>query len=144
MSYAALLALLAALAFTLPFLARLAENIGIPRSYGIIVTLALGIVLATYAWLRWHLRNEDDYESAPAEPGVLPEKPYVPEFFFHDGVFQGEPLLVRGHRDAALKMYEAYRALLARQGQDTAELDKVIKELGRLEEDHRESVQRTG
>ena len=133
MSYATLLALLAALAFALPFLARLAERLGLARSQGIFLTLALSLVVATYAWLRWRLRDEDTQEAAGKnanlEPGVLPEEPYIPEFFFQDGVFQGERLIAQGHDDAALKMYEAYRALLKRQGQTTDEVDKMIVHL---------------
>ena len=131
MSYATLLALLAALAFTLPFLARLAERLGLARSQGIFLTLALSLVVATYAWLRWRLRDEDAEAAlrAELEPGVLPEEPYIPDFFFQDGVFQGERLIAQGHHDAALKMYEAYRALLKRQGQTTDEVDKMIVHL---------------
>lgn len=132
MSYATLLALLAALAFALPFLARLAERLGLARSQGIFLTLALSLVVATYAWLRWRLRDEDTQDGttkAELEPGVLPEEPYIPDFFFQDGVFQGERLIAQGHHDAALKMYEAYRALLKRQGQTTDEVDKMIVHL---------------
>ena len=131
MSYATLLALLAALAFALPFMARLAERLGLARSQGIFVTLALSLVVATYGWLRWRLRYEDSdvVPESDLEPGVLPEEPYIPDFFFHDGVFQGERLIAQGHDDAALKMYEAYRALLKRQGQTTDEVDKMIVHL---------------
>jgi len=130
-SYATLLALLAALAFALPFMARLAERLGLARSQGIFVTLALSLVAATYGWLRWRLRYEDSEVALmnDLEPGVLPEEPYIPEFFFQDGVFQGERLIAQGHDDAALKMYEAYRALLKRQGQATDEVDKMIVHL---------------
>jgi len=130
-SYATLLALLAALAFALPFMARLAERLGLARSQGIFVTLALSLVAATYGWLRWRLRYEDSEVALmnDLEPGVLPEEPYIPEFFFQDGVFQGERLIAQGHDDAALKMYEAYRALLKRQGQTTDEVDKMIVHL---------------
>lgn len=129
MSYAGLLTLLAALAFALPFLARLGENIGISRSYAVALTLALGVFFVSFAWLRWRLRDQDTGDEAGARPGVLPQETFVPDFFFHDGVFQGERLINEGHQDAALKMYEAYRAVLVRQGQTTEEVDEMISKL---------------
>ena len=141
MSYASLLTLLAALAFALPFLARLGENVGIPRSYAVASTLALGVFFVTFAWLRWRLRDQDEVQSSP-QPGVLPQETFVPDFFFHDGVFQGERLIQEGHQDAALKMYEAYRAVLVRQGHTTQEVDAMILKLesGRPEENQRASL----
>ena len=141
MSYASLLTLLAALAFALPFLARLGENIGIPRSYAVASTLALGVFFVTFAWLRWRLRDQDEWQ-ASTQPGVLPQETFVPAFFFHDGVFQGERLIQEGHQDAALKMYEAYRAVLVRQGHTTQEVDAMILKLerGRPEENQRASL----
>ncbi len=129
MSYASLLTLLAALAFALPFLARLGENVGIPRSYAVALSVALGIFLVAFAWLRWRLRDQDETGLEDARPGVLPQETFVPDFFFHDGVFQGERLVREGHQDAALKMYEAYRAVLVRQGQTTQEVDEMILKL---------------
>ena len=134
MSYAALLALLAALAFVLPFLARLAENIGFSRSYGILATLALGLVALSYAWLRWRLRQDDAAQPSGLEPGALPSEPYVPGFLFEDGVFRGEQLLEQGQRQDALRVYRAYQAILNRQGQAQPEVDAVVAE---LEEDQR-------
>ena len=141
MSYASLLSLLAVLSFGLPFLARLAERVGVPRSYSVVLSLALGIFAGTYAWLRWYLRDQDvAVATEDMEPGVLPEETYIPEFFFHEGEFQGDRLLAQGHRDAALKMYEAYRALLARQGHTTAEVDKMIRQLELSEEEQSASL----
>ena len=137
MSYASLLTLLAALAFALPFLARLGENIGIPRSYAVASTLALGIFFMTFAWLRWRLRDQAEVGRADTRPGVLPQETFVPDFFFHDGVFQGERLIEEGHQDAALKMYEAYRAVLVRQGHTTQEVDAMILKLERGTEETR-------
>lgn len=140
MSYASLLTLLAALAFALPFLARLGENIGISRSYAIVLSIGVGIFLVVFAWLRWRLRDQDTVQAADAPPGVLPQETFVPDFFFHNGVFQGERLIREGHRDAALKMYEAYRAVLVRQGQTTHDVDEMILQLERGLEGSRASV----
>ena len=153
MSYASLLTLLAGLAFTLPFLVRLAERAGVARSSSIVVTLALIIVLLSYAWLRWYLRDQDVEVVTGLEPGVLPSEPFVPDFFFQDGVFQGERLLAEGHFEAALKMFEAYRSVLARQGRSTGEVDEKISALNAIvgtsledanREARRESLQGTG
>lgn len=127
MSYAALLALLSALAFALPFLVRLAEGAGIPRSYGIAVTLAVITVAATYLWLRWRLRDQDALDAL--EPGVLPSEPYVPGFFFEGGTFRGERLRQQGQPREALAVYRAYQAILERQGQRRADIDAVVLEL---------------
>ncbi len=137
MSYASLLTLLAALAFALPFLARLGENAGISRSYAVVLSVGLGIFLVVFAWLRWRLRDQDEVSGEDARPGVLPQETFVPDFFFHDGVFQGERLIREGHRDAALKMYEAYRAVLVRQGQATREVDEMILTLERGTQEER-------
>lgn len=141
MSYAALLALLSALAFALPFLVRLAQAAGIPRSSGIALTLAFITVASTYLWLRWRLRDQDALDAL--EPGVLPSEPYVPGFFFEGGAFRGERLRRQGRTREALAVYRAYQAILERQGQRQADIDAVVlelvSELGR-EEDGRASV----
>ncbi len=129
MSYAALLALLAALAFGLPFLVSLAENVGFPRSYGILATLALTVVASSYAWLRWRLRDQDEPLEPPLEPGVLPTEPYIPGFFFAGGVFRGEQFLAQGQKQEALQIYRAYQAILKRQGQRQTEIDLMVSEL---------------
>lgn len=141
LSYATLLALLAALAFGLPFLVTLAEHVGIPRSYGIAVTLALALVVSVYAWLRWQLRDQDQGEAPPAEPGVLPTEPYVPGFFYHQGIFRGETLLAQGQREEALQVYRAYQAILERQGEAREDVAAVIRRLEQeVEEDARASL----
>ncbi|MEZ4607135.1 MAG: hypothetical protein R2865_10165 [Deinococcales bacterium] len=79
MNYAALLALLAALAFTFPFLVRLAEQVNIPRSYSIVVTLAVTLFLALYIFVRdrviWRQKLEEQIgqgEEARASPPIPP------------------------------------------------------------------------
>jgi len=51
-NYAALLGLLAAVTFTLPLLARLAESLGLHRSAGVAVSLAIAVIVA----LGWFVR----------------------------------------------------------------------------------------
>ncbi len=49
MNYAALLGLLAAVTFTLPLLARLAESLGLHRVTGVAVSLAIAVAV-TLGW----------------------------------------------------------------------------------------------
>ena len=125
MNYAGLLALAAALSFTLPFVVGVAERAGLPRSYGISVTLALVVFFAMWLYIRWRQKNPED-----VLPDVthLPNEPYV-DIFFLDGVFQGERLLEQGRDAEALQVYRAYRNVLLRQGQTTGELDKKVLHL---------------
>lgn len=51
-NYAALLGVLAAVTFTLPLLARLAETLGLHRSTGV----AVGLALAACVALGWYVR----------------------------------------------------------------------------------------
>lgn len=125
MNYAALLALAAGLSFTLPFVVGVAERAGLPRSYGISVTLALVVFVAMWLYIRWRQHNPKD-----VIPDIthLPNEPYV-DIFFLDGVFQGERLLEQGRNAEALQVYRAYRNVLLRQGQTTGELDKKVLHL---------------
>jgi hypothetical protein len=130
MNYATLLALLAVMAFAFPFVVRLAQNVGVPRSYGIVVTLALAIFFSTWGYLRWRLGRTGEADSSSGlEP--LPSEPYRSEMFFSKGVFRGESLLAEGRRAEALEVYRHYRDILYKQGQDTDELDKIILQLER-------------
>jgi len=51
-NYAALLGVIAAATFTLPLLARLAESLGLHRSTGVVVSLAIAVAVA----LGWYVR----------------------------------------------------------------------------------------
>ncbi len=58
MNYATLLALLAALSFTLPLLVQLGEKAGVSRGSGIAVTLLFVIFLAAWLILRRPLKKQ--------------------------------------------------------------------------------------
>jgi Tfp pilus assembly protein PilN len=58
MNYATLLALLAALSFTLPLLVQLGEKAGVSRNSGIAVTLLFVIFLAAWLLLRRPLKKQ--------------------------------------------------------------------------------------
>lgn len=58
MNYATLLALLAALSFTLPLLVQLGEKAGVSRNSGIAVTLLFVIFLAAWLFLRRPLKKQ--------------------------------------------------------------------------------------
>jgi hypothetical protein len=130
MNYAALLALLSALSFTLPFLVRMAERLGIPRSYSSVVTLAGALFVALWAYLRWRQRADQyNRKMRESQNEYLPDEPYVPDIFFEDGVFKGTILLAQGYTQEALQLYQTYRDILQRQGHATDELDEMIVRL---------------
>lgn len=129
MNYAALLALLSALSFALPFLVRVAEHLGIPRSQSSVVTLAVALFFALWAYLRWRQQAEAHNRLREQAGERLPSEPYVPDIFFENGVFKGTLLLNKGHTQAALQLYETYRDILQRQGHATDALDATILRL---------------
>ena len=139
LNYAALLALLALVSFSMPFLVSLAENAGVPRSYSIILSLTLALWVGLYLYIRW---QQGRLPKAPIRPDSLPDEPYV-EVFFRNGVFQGQWLLEQGETEAALAVYRAYQAILLRHGhagtsgetQDTLALRQTIVDLEKLRED---------
>jgi hypothetical protein len=132
MNYAALLALLSAMSFALPFLVRVAERLGVPRSYGSVVTLAGALFFALWAYLRWRQRADQYNRKMHDSQDHLPDEPYVPDIFFENGVFKGTILLSQGHTKEALHLYETYRDILQRQGHATDELDDMILRLSEV------------
>mgnify|MGYP006325001933 CR=1 FL=1 len=72
MNYATLLALLAALSFTLPLLVQLGERAGVSRNSGIAVTLLFVIFLAAWLLLRSPLKkqveNGEELQAEGKEP----------------------------------------------------------------------------
>lgn len=126
MNYAALLALLSAIAFAFPFIVRIAERIGVPRSYSIVVSLALLIFGLAWLYIRWRMATPEPAEPTPSR---LPHEPFEPNIFFQEDVFLGERLSQEGRYEEALRTYEAYRAILVMQKRDTDEVDKHILDL---------------
>lgn len=138
LNYAALLALLSLVSFSMPFLVSLAENAGVPRSYSIILSLTLVLWVGLYLYIRW---QQGRLPEAPIRPDSLPDEPYV-EVFFRNGMFQGQWLLEQGETEAALAVYKAYQSILLRHGKassgeakDADELAQTIVDLEKLRED---------
>lgn len=67
MNYATLLALLAALSFTLPLLVQLGERAGVSRNSGIAVTLLFILFLAAWLFLRRPLKKQAENGEAESE-----------------------------------------------------------------------------
>ncbi|MEZ4630897.1 MAG: hypothetical protein R2880_09350 [Deinococcales bacterium] len=115
MNYAALLALLAALAFTFPFLVRLAEQVNIPRSYSIVVTLAVTLFLALYIFVRdrviWRQKLEE--QIGFMEKRLEPTPQYHHYLDERQGEFDhlGDLYLALGDKPKALAAFKAYLAL---------------------------------
>lgn len=133
LNYAALLALLALASFSMPFLVGLAENSGVPRSYSILLSLTLAVLLGLYLYVRW---QQGRLPKVKLKPEGLPDEPYV-EVFFRNGTFQGQWLVEQGETEAALAVYKAYRAILIRHGASadpglTDELSQTIVDLEKL------------
>ncbi|MGL4609821.1 MAG: hypothetical protein ACRCYY_09075 [Trueperaceae bacterium] len=63
MNYATLLALLAALSFTLPLLVQLGESAGVSRNSGIAVTLLFVLFLVAWLLLRRPLKKQSETSS---------------------------------------------------------------------------------
>jgi len=75
-NFASLIALLAALAFSLPFVVRLAEMFGVDRSFGIFVTLATAIVALAFVVVRNRVRHKERILARVAQIQTqLEEKP---------------------------------------------------------------------
>lgn len=115
MNYAALLALLAALAFFSPFLVNLAAEVGIPRGFGIVTSLAAGIFVL--AWAVVHERVER-HQRLEARIALLHTRrtraAHDPQNYFSEGEHLGDLLIEAGRPREALRVFEAYSRLLER------------------------------
>lgn len=113
MNYAALLALLAALAFAAPFLVNLAALLGIPRALGIVSTLAGAIFLLGWLIVRERVLRQQRLET---RIGLLQARrsraPHDPDSYFLAGEHLGDLLIEVGRPREALRVFEAYERLL--------------------------------
>ena len=142
MNYAALLALLAALAFTAPFLVNLASLLGIPRGLGIVTTLVGAVFLLGWLVVRERVERHQRLE---AHINTLQTRrsraPHDPESYFLAGDHLGDLLAQVGRPREALRVFEAYARLLGRTGTETerrATAEKIAslrKELAEREDD---------
>ncbi len=144
MNYAALLALLAALAFVAPFLVNLASQLGIPRALGIVTTLVGAVFLLGWLWVRERVERQQRLE---ARIGTLQARrsraPHDPESYFLAGEHLGDLLAQVGRPREALRVFEAYNRLLGRaEGKDNehrvtqAVIASLRRELAEREEEN--------
>lgn len=115
MNYAALLALLAALAFVLPFLVNLAEGLGVPRGFSIMTTLAAAVFLVAWGVVRERVTRRQELEERIAEvQRKCRASSGDPAAFLSRGEHLGDLLIEVGRPREALRVFDAYRrALLA-------------------------------
>jgi len=143
-NYAALLALLAALAFVAPFLVNLASQLGIPRALGIVTTLVGAVFLLGWLWVRERVERQQRLE---ARIGTLQARrsraPHDPESYFLAGEHLGDLLAQVGRPREALRVFEAYNRLLGRaEGKDNehrvtqAVIASLRRELAEREEEN--------
>ncbi|WMT58151.1 hypothetical protein [Truepera radiovictrix] len=148
MNYAALLALLAALAFVSPFLVNLATQVGVPRGFGIVTTLTVGVFIVAWAVVRQRVERHQRLEARIA---LLQARrrtaPHDPRGYFSEGEHLGDLLTEAGRPREALRVFEAYARLLQtlpeREGERAvteAVIAKLRRELAEREEEHGASV----
>lgn len=148
MNYAALLAMLAALAFTAPFLVNLASQLGLPRALGIVTTLVGAVFLLGWLLVRERVERQQRLEARIAALRARRSRtPGDPESYFLAGEHLGDLLVQVGRPREALRVFEAYNRLLERTaGREREQLatEKVIaqlrQELAERQEEERESV----
>lgn len=133
MNYAALIALLAALAFTFPFLVNLAEELGVPRGFSTITTGAAAVFLVAWGVVRSRVERRQILEERITEIQAKRRTASGdPAAFLSYGEHLGDLLIEVGRPREALRVFESYRRVLERAGQDTQATETVIAAL-RLE-----------
>jgi hypothetical protein len=137
MNYAALIALLAALAFSLPFLVNLAENAGVPRSTSVITTLTAAVFTLAVIVVRGRIRRRQAIEARIEAIGRQRQAaPHDPEAFFLHGDHLGDLLLTLGRTREALAAFVTYRQVAQQAGRDVTAVSHAIATLeARLQEE---------
>ncbi len=132
MNYAALIALLAALAFALPFLVSLAENAGVPRGFSMMTSFAAAVFALAYIVIRSRVIRRQALEERVAE--IQQQRTVNPndlEAFLLHGDHLGDLLLTLGRQREALDAFEAYRQLAKQLGSEKrlAAIERAIVRL---------------
>lgn len=148
MNYAALLAILAALAFTAPFLVNLASFLGLPRALGIVTTLTGALFLLGWLLVRGRVERQQRLEERIAALQTRRNRaPSDLESYFLAGEHLGDLLVQVGRPREALRVFEAYnRSLAGTTGRENERrvTEKVIaslrRELAERQEEEREGV----
>lgn len=141
-NFASLIALLAALAFSLPFVVRLAEKLGIDRSFGIVVTLATALVALAFVVIRNRLRHKERIVSRIAQIQTqIDKKPSDVASYSYQSDHLADLYLTLGQRTEALAAFQDYLKVLegSLKADDTSEhlkeKDRVILAIERLSQD---------
>lgn len=130
MNYAALLALLVFLSFSLPLLVRLAEMVGVPRGLGVVTTLVIAAFLLGWVVIRWRVRRRLAVETRIAEVvKARAERPDDLSAFYSQGEHVGDLLLFLGREREALAEFEAHLLVAERTEQDGESVRAVIARL---------------
>lgn len=132
MNYASLIAILAALSFSLPFLVNLATRAGIPRGYGITTTLAAAVFVLAWIFVRSRVRRrlaiEERITLINRQRAASPDSP---DAFYLQGDHLGDLLLTLGRQREALDAFETHHQLAERIGEDTSRLEQTVQRLRR-------------
>ena len=123
MNYAALIALLAALAFTLPFLVNLAEELGVPRGFSIMTTLAVATFLIAWGVVRGRVERRQMLEERITEVQAKRRTSDDPAAFLSYGEHLGDLLTEVGRPREALRVFQAYKRALEKAGRDAQEVE---------------------
>jgi len=121
-NFASLIALLAALAFSLPFVVRLAEMAGLNRSFGILVTLAAAIVAFAFVVVRNRLRHKERIVARIAQiQSQRKANPSELSSFSYQSDHLADLYLTLGKKQEALVTFQEYLKLLEQQNDSHSE-----------------------
>ncbi|MDQ3458039.1 MAG: hypothetical protein M3498_01845 [Deinococcota bacterium] len=130
MNYAALLALLVLLSFSLPLLVRLAEAAGVPRGLGVVTTLVIACFFLGWVIIRWRVRKRLAVETRIAQVvKAKAERPDDLSAFYSGGEHVGDLLLALGREREALAEYEAHLLVAKRTQQDGGSIRRTVARL---------------
>ncbi len=132
-NFASLIALLAALAFSLPFVVRLAEKLGIDRSFGILVTLAAAFVALAFVFIRNRLRHKERIVSRIGQIRTqIEKKPSDVASYSYQSDHLADLYLTLGQKSEALGAFEEYLKVLEANLKERDEASEHLKEKDRV------------
>ncbi len=132
MSYAALLALLLVLSFSIPFLVRLVERLGVPPGLGVVTTFVTVVFILGWIVIRWRVNKRLAVEERIAQVVLRrAEHPDDTDAFYSEGEHVGDLLLSLGRYREALAEFEAHALVAERAGEDCAQLQALAAKIKR-------------
>jgi hypothetical protein len=130
MSYAALLALLLVLSFSIPFLVRLGERLGVPPGLGVVTAFVTVVFILGWIVIRWRVKKRLAIEERIAEVVLRrAERPDATAAFYSEGEHVGDLLLSLGRYREALAEYEAHILVAERAGEDCTRMQAVAEKV---------------